>query len=132
MDFKAARQPADYQLSIHAPSAVKTADVGKAAVYVNVFNGSSKSSVKMRLASDADWIPLEKTLEPDPFYVEVRDREIKAAPESKRHLSGPIKSDHLWRGRLPETLAPGSHLIEVEATDAYGRAHSGRRIIRVE
>ena len=85
----------------------------------------------MRFAKDAVWIPLKKTLEPDPFYVEVRDREIEAAPESKRHLSEPVRSDHLWRERLPETLEPGSHLIEVEATDAYGRVHKGHRILRV-
>ena len=132
LDFKAARQPADYQLSIHAPSAVKVADLSNHSVYVNVFNGSEKSEVKMRLSKDSPWIPLKKTLEPDPFYVAVRDREVKAAPDSKRHLSGPIKSDHLWRERLPISLEPGSHLIEVEATDAYGRVHKGHRIIRVE
>jgi hypothetical protein len=86
----------------------------------------------MRFAKDANWIPLNKTLEADPYYVEVRDREIKANPESKQKLSGPVKSDHLWKEYLPAALQPGSHLIEVEATDAYGRVHTGKRIIRVE
>ena len=131
LDFKAARQPADYQLNIHAPSAVKVSELGKTSVYVNVFNGSAKSKVKMRFTEDGEWLPLKKTLELDPFYVAVRDREIKAAPEAKNQLSGPVKSDHLWRERLPEGLAPGSHLIEVEATDAYGRVHEGKRILRV-
>jgi hypothetical protein len=111
---------------------VKASELEKTFVYVNVFNGSKKSAVKMRFAKDANWIPLNKTLEADPYYVEVRDREIKANPESKQKLSGPVKSDHLWKEYLPAALQPGSHLIEVEATDAYGRVHTGKRIIRVE
>ena len=132
LDFKAARQPADYQLSIHAPGSIKASELEKTFVYVNVFNGSKKSTVKMRLGKDSDWISLKKTLEPDPYYVEVRNREIKANPESKQILSGPIKSDHLWKANLPASLQPGSHLIEIEATDAYGRVHTGKRIIRIE
>ena len=132
LDFKAARQPANYQLSIHAPSSVKGDDLEKHSVYVNVFNGSKKSVVKMRLAKTGEWIPMTKTLEADPHYVETREREIKANPESKRHLSGPIKSDHLWKANLPAKLKTGSYLIEIEATDTYGRPHTGKRIIRVE
>ncbi|MDA7888187.1 calcineurin-like phosphoesterase C-terminal domain-containing protein [Akkermansiaceae bacterium] len=132
LDFKAARQPADYQLNIHAPSSVKASELEKTFVYVNVFNGSKKSTVKMRIHQHSDWITMTKTLEADPHYVDTRNREIAADPESKRHLSGPINSDHLWKAPLPAKLHPGSHLIEIEATDAYGKVHTGKRIIRVE
>ncbi len=130
MDFKAARQPAGYQLSVRAPDSVEAGKSGETPVYVNVFNGSERSVVKMRI-DRGDWTVLDKVLEADPFYVETRDREIAAAPESKRQLSAPIPSPHLWKGQLPADLTVGSHLIEIEGTDAYGRPHKGYRVLRV-
>jgi hypothetical protein len=82
-------------------------------------------------AGTSEWVTLEKVLEEDPFYVQTRDREIAADPESKRHLNGPIQSDHLWKGILPRNLPTGSLEIKVEATDAYGRLHKDSRLIRV-
>lgn len=130
LDFKAARQPADYQLNIHAPDEVKAA-AGETAVYVNVFNGSERSTVKLRVDGAGDWVTLEKVLEPDPYYVEVRNREMAQNPDAKDHLNAPVASAHLWKGRLPAGLKPGSRLIEVEATDHYGRSHQGKRLVRV-
>jgi hypothetical protein len=130
LDFKAARQPAAYQLSIHAPDVVQATDSESNFVYVNVFNGSEKSKVRMKVGSSR-WIDLEKVLEPDPHYVETRDREMKADPDA-RPLNAPIPSGHLWKGKLPKLKIGNNHLIEVEATDAYGRLHQGRRIIRGE
>ncbi len=132
LDFKAARQPSGYQLSVFAPDQIKAANAGVTPVYVNVFNGSVKSEVKMRLEADGDWIYLKKVLEADPFYVAVRQREISADPKNKRQLNSPVDSGHLWKAPLPAGLAPGSHRIEVEATDNYGRLHRGSRLIRVE
>ena len=130
LDFKAARQPAAYQLSIHAPDVVQATDSESNFVYVNVFNGSEKSKVRMKVGSSR-WIDLEKVLEPDPHYAETSDREMKADPDA-RPLNAPIPSGHLWKGKLPKLKIGNNHLIEVEATDAYGRLHQGRRIIRGE
>lgn len=130
LDFKAARQPASYQMNIHAPDVVEASGPEPNFVYVNVFNGSDKSKVSMKVGS-GEWIALEKVLEPDPHYVETRERELAADPET-RPLNGPVPSAHLWKAELPLGLAVGSQLIQVKATDAYGREHSGRRIVRVE
>jgi hypothetical protein len=130
LDFKAARQPASYQMTIFAPDEIAAAQTEETPVYVNVFNGSEKSKVRMQ-AGTSEWVTLEKVLEEDPFYVQTRDREIAADPESKRHLNGPIQSDHLWKGILPRNLPTGSLEIKVEATDAYGRLHKDSRLIRV-
>jgi len=131
LEFKAARQPATYQMNVFAPDQVKATDTGKTPVYVNVFNGSINSTVKMRLSKSDQWIMLKKVMETDPFYSATRQREISGQLSPRSHLSGPIKSDHLWKGNLPEGIAPGSHLIEINATDAYGKTHLGKRIIRV-
>ncbi|MCB1231822.1 MAG: calcineurin-like phosphoesterase family protein [Verrucomicrobiae bacterium] len=132
LDFKAARQPADYQMNIHAPDEMKLAAALETMVHVNVFNGSKDSVVRMRVGESEEWITLEKTLEPDPYYSEVRQREMERYPDSKNHLNAPIDSDHLWKAALPEGLKTGPNLIRVEATDAYGRKHVAERLIRVE
>ena len=100
-------------------------------VYVNVFNGSERSVVRMRVDEGSEWVELEKTAEPDPHYSAVRQREIAKDPDGKRHLNVPVPSAHLWKGKLPAGMRPGSHLIEIEATDAYGRPHTGKRLIRI-
>lgn len=130
LDFKAARQPESYQMSIFAPDEINSTDAEETEVYVNVFNGSEKSRVRMKVGT-SDWISFEKVLEEDPYYVQTRDREIAADPESTGHLNGPIKSAHLWKAMLPPNLSAGSCQIEIEATDAYGRKHNDSRVIRV-
>tara|TARA_Y100001960_G_scaffold299204_1_gene347158 strand:- start:2169 stop:3698 length:1530 start_codon:yes stop_codon:yes gene_type:complete len=132
LDFKAARQPASYQMSIHAPDQIDPENENKKLIYVNVFNGSVKSKVKMRLGKGADWIPLKKTVENDPYYVELREREAANSKTGKTSLNPPSPSDHLWKIEIPPGLETGSHLIEVEATDHYGRIHKAKRIIRIE
>lgn len=130
LDFKAARQPADYQMSIFAPDEVKLATAAETQVYVNVFNGSEKSEVKMRVGAEGKWITLKKVLEKDPYYVAVRQREMQADPKAPA-LNEPIDSGHLWRAKLPAGLDLGSQLIRVEATDAYGRNWKAARMVRV-
>lgn len=130
-DFKAARQPASYQLSVYAPDEVAMAQVPDTSVYVNVFNGSENSEVRMKIGERSDWIGLRKVEEFDPQYVSVRDREMAMDPDAKRPLNAPVPSAHLWKAALPAHLGEGSHLIEVEASDAYGRMHQGQRVVRV-
>ncbi|MBU6178966.1 MAG: metallophosphoesterase, partial [Verrucomicrobia bacterium] len=64
-------------------------------------------------------------------YVETRDREMAARPEAKNHLNAPILSDHLWKAFLPAGIAAGTHPIQVEATDAYGRLWKDDKVLRV-
>jgi len=132
LDFKAARQPASYQLSIHAPDQIDSKNEKQQFIYVNVFNGSAKSKVKMRIGEGTDWIPLKKTVENDPYYVELREREALNSKDGKTQLNPPSPSNHLWKVQIPTGIETGSHLIEIEATDHYGRPHKGNRIIRVE
>ncbi|NNE92754.1 MAG: metallophosphoesterase [Verrucomicrobiales bacterium] len=131
LDFKAAGQPVDYQMSIYAPDEIESKNAAKTPVYVNLFNGSEKSEVKMRLSKSADWIVMKQVREKDPHYTATRQREIAANPGEKRQINEPVPSSHLWKANLPADLHPGSHLIEIEGTDAYGRAHQGNRILRV-
>ncbi|HAV61413.1 MAG TPA: metallophosphoesterase, partial [Verrucomicrobiales bacterium] len=77
VDYKVARRPADYQMNIFAPEEVTIADAPKHPVYVNVFNGSEKSTVRMRVGRNGEWITLNKVLEEDPYFVSLKERETK-------------------------------------------------------
>jgi len=131
--FKAARRPADYQMTIHAPGAVASAESGSAEIVVNVFAGNEKTRVEMRLGKDAPWIPLEREPGKDPFYVALRASERASVEASgRRPLPPPIDSPHRWVGRLPARAPIGTRVLEVRATDMYGDVHVAHRIIRVE
>ncbi|MGZ0655291.1 calcineurin-like phosphoesterase C-terminal domain-containing protein [Coraliomargarita sp. W4R53] len=127
LDFKAAGSPVEYKIGVFAPNEVDLAQAGDAFVYVNVFNGSERSEVKLRLDGQGAWLTMEKVLESDPHYVAAREREKDAS----RKLNDPVPSTHLWKANIFEELTSGSHYIDVEATDMYGRTFQARRIIRV-
>ena len=133
LEFKAAGRPADYQMQIFAPEVVASAEVAEAQVYVNVFNGGTRSTVEMRVGS-GEWLPMTHTREVDPQVQRVYDLEasVKQKPQPWRQLSKPKASTHLWKLPLPEGLTPGSHLVEIRTTDMFGKKNQGRRIVRVE
>lgn len=154
--YKAARRPADYQMDIHAPANIPAADAASTVVVANIFNGSTRSTAKMRLGG-GEWIPMENYTGEAPFYVETKEREEalfqklyelrgidlendrakqmvhnEFQPFLGRRRSGTQETDHLWRANLPANPAPGYHLIEVHTTDMSGQEYTGRRGIRIE
>ena len=129
-DFKAARFPKSHQLRIHAPISIASKDSAKTIVYVNVFSGSKKSTVKLRV-NGGPWVELKKTDEVDPYYVQLRETEIKNKVPGPQ-LNAPTTSHHLWKGSLPANLIKGSHTLEALTRDMYGREYTARRVIRVE
>lgn len=134
VDFKAARRPADYQMNIHTPEVVTSTDAPSQWIYVNVFGGSERSKVEFRVGAKGPWQTLEKTVEQDPYFAMLKEREASTPEE---HLKGRplpkiILSDHLWKAPLPEGLKPGVHRIYVKTEDQYGRVFEASRVMRVE
>ena len=130
LNYKAAGRPADYQMQIDAPEVIAAADVAGTVITANVFNGTPKSVIEMRVGS-GDWVKMAATLRPDPTYQRIYDYEKAVEKKGWRDLPAPGNSSHLWEATLPDGLAPGSHLIEVRASNVFGKTYSGRRIIRV-
>ena len=128
--YKASRWPADHQMRIFAPDRVARGDAAETAVFVNVFAGSERSEVEMRLAPSGSFAPMERVEVEDPLYARAREREGEK-PAWKR-LPKPAPSTHLWRAPRPAEPEPGAHWIEVRATDLFGRTHRGRQPLRVE
>ena len=128
--FKAARRPAQLQMHVWAPASIAPEELESARVWVNVFAGSERSRVEMRVGG-GEWAALERRAGPDPYYMAMKAGEVGVPPPG-RALPEPVDSPHLWVGGLPVGLESGAHVIEVRTTDMFGRTDHGRRVMRVE
>jgi hypothetical protein len=127
LDFKAAGRPASEQMRVRVANSMDTNQTGNEEIWVNVYNGSEQSTVKMSIDNDGDWMELEKKLVEDPHFVELSKRDEGLEPK----LAKPKVSYHLWYGKLPAGILPGAHLIRVQTTDRHGRNYLAHRSIRV-
>ena len=126
LDFQAAGQSADDQLRIELPTTVEADKTAATDLWVNVYNGSEKSTVKIQVDAAGPWVALEKVDEFDPYYLRLAKRD----KEAERPLFRPAKSEHLWKGQLP-AIEPGVHVITAETVDRHGRKYTAQRSIRV-
>lgn len=130
--FKAPRRSAEHQMNIHVPEAIAQADAGSTEVVVNVFGGSERSAVEMRVGDSGEWVSIPRVSREDPAYLWMKEFE-KALPESAgRKLPEPAKCSHIWVGNLPSSIPKGSHAIQVRTTDMFGQTYAASRIIRIE
>jgi hypothetical protein len=127
LDFKAAGRPASEQLRVHVPTTIDSRKTGDQDIWVNVYNGSEKSTVEMSIDNSDHWVKLEKTMAVDPYFVELSKRDKDVQPK----LASPKISHHLWTTKLPAGITPGAHLIRVKTTDRHGRTYHAHRSIRV-
>jgi len=133
LEYRAARRGADEQLRITAPELVSSADSGATEFRANIFNVIPGAVVEWRIAG-GEWGPMTKTeKETDPLFQALFDEEQTFLPGKPawRPLARPMVCPHLWKASLPETLATGTHLIQVQATNPNGQVLKGERIIRV-
>jgi hypothetical protein len=130
--FKAARRPASHQMNIYTPEIIASSDAADAKVIVNVFAGSSRSTVEMRLGETGAWQPMMRTTMRDPFFVQLKKREALLPEELGRALPKAAKTTHIWTAMLPANPAKGLHLIHVRTTDMFGQTYTDYRSIRVE
>jgi hypothetical protein len=131
LDFKVAGKSPEYQMNIQVPEAVPVDRIEATDVYVNVFNGSEKSTVEIRWSDRSAWVPLERTVMNDPAYSRIVADEAKIGDKTWRELTKPKPSTHLWHGRLPAGVSPGTHRLQVRTTDMHGRTLTADRIVRV-
>lgn len=130
MEFKAAGRPADEQMHIWAPEEVSAGELVSTEVVVNVYAGSERSIVELRV-SGGEWVRLRHERRQDPYYLAMKSLEEGPTPPPGRRLPKPADSTHIWVGTLPDGLTPGGHLIEVRTIDMFGRQRRAERVIRV-
>lgn len=129
IEFRAARRPADYQMNIIAVDVIEAGAVDLT-FHANVFGGSERSKVEFSFAG-GPWTAMERTIAPDPWYVQLaaRDKDLKPP---YRPLSGAANSTHLWKGRVVGRHTPGTYALHVRTTDMFGQTYVASRAIRVK
>jgi hypothetical protein len=132
VEFRAARRPANYQMNVIAPSTVRAEDAAHTEVVVNVFAGSERSTVEMRLGPNGAWRSLERVERLDPLYVELLERERSGGPQGEDALPAPQASRHIWVGTLPADPARGVARLDVRTRDMFGHEYTATRIIHIE
>jgi hypothetical protein len=131
IEYKAARRPSNFQMSIFAPEEVALENVGNAEVLANVFAGSEKSKVKMRIGEYGTWIPMERFEGEDPYYKILKEAEANSESIRGYKLPNIKKCPHLWKASLPDYIQKGKHLIHVRTTDMFGQTYDGYRVVWV-
>jgi hypothetical protein len=131
LEYKVARRPADFTMAIHAPEDVATSATSQTEVVVNVFAGSEKSTVEMKVGDGAAWVPMKRFTGKDPFYVAAKKMERPEKPAVGHNLPEPMDTDHLWKANLPGDLDPGTHTIRVRHVDMFGKTHTAARVFEV-
>jgi len=129
-EFKATRFPKEYQMNIFAPEQVKSEELSKSEVLVNVFDGSEKSKVEISYDDGKSWLRMEKASIEDPYYMIIKGEE-KQTDLPGRDLPKAKKSPHIWRSSLPANMEKGKHLIHIHTTDMFGHEYVGYRIITI-
>lgn len=129
--FRPASRPADEQMSLWLPETLASSETGAAEIVVNVFAGSSRSRVEMRVGENGAWVPMTHSPREDPYYMKLKEIEAAPTPPPGRKLPEASKADHIWTARLPAGMPAGTHPIEVRTTDMFGATYADRRIVRV-
>ncbi len=138
--YKAARRPVDYQMNIYMPDEITTQELDTASVLVNIFAGSARSLVEMRIGRNGNWNSMEQVSAVDPACLRMHQLspvlETKLNGESLEQAFGykmdyPSVSTHMWKAKLPAGLAEGTHTITIRTTDMFNQTWTGNRIFRV-
>ena len=131
IDYKVAGKPDEYQMEIFAPKVVAKGKRARAGIYVNFFMGTKGDEVLYRI-DDLEWQEMHYLEDYDPSYVEmVYEWDSTEELMPGRRSSNPVRSEHLWRGKIPAKLEVGEHSIEIKATDMYGKIHKAKTSYRI-
>lgn len=138
--FKAARRPVDYQMNIYLPGELTQTELDTTKVLVNIFAGSSRSKVEMCIGKNGEWIPMQQvdTIDPECLRMHQLSSFLDAEFNGQAlddvfgfKMDYPSVSTHIWQGKFPKELLPGTHLVTVRTTDMFNQTWTGHRIFRV-
>ncbi|MCG6188057.1 calcineurin-like phosphoesterase C-terminal domain-containing protein [Maribellus maritimus] len=139
--FKAARRPTDYQMNIYIPEEIETDALEKTKVLVNIFAGSFRSKVEMSVNQDKNWIRMDtvQTVDPACFEMYKKSSFLKRIVDNQPldevfgyAMDYPSICHHMWQGKLPNGLDPGTYTLTVKTTDMFNQIWKENRIFRVK
>ena len=100
--FVPAKMDPNQQMHVFLPGSIPLTQARKTEVVANIWAGSSRSTVRMRV-DGGDWIPMRQDKRPDPYYeMAVVSESMNENPNA---ISLPPKlSPHIWVATLPAEL----------------------------
>lgn len=131
VDYKVAGRDSGYQMNIYAPKVVPYKGRTSSRIVVNFFMGSRNDLVEYRIGK-GEWQKMHYIEAADPSYTamlfewDLTDRLLPG-----RRPSNAVNSTHLWQGSIKTDLPPGEQMIEVRATDRFGKQHHGEKRYRI-
>ena len=129
--YKAAGKPSEHQLNIHAPKILTEGVRTTAQIVANFFTGAAQDEIKFRI-NQGEWKSMYNYEGTDPgFWLEVLEWDTTENYIPGRRPSNPALTDHLWRAAMPGNLPAGEYIIEVEATDMFGKKHTAKHSFKV-
>lgn len=132
--YKVARESDDFQIRLYNPEVVPYRQGGKYPLYANFFIGDVDDTVEFRI-NGGEWKKMKRvTDEADPTFLKrlYEWDSADTAMKGRRPNSVPTMCTHLWKATLDNTLEPGTHSIEVRATDMFGNIHTASGSYRTE
>lgn len=131
VEYKVAGREPEYQMNITAPKVVPYKGRTSSPVVVNFFMGSPNDKVEYRIGN-GNWQKMTYVETADPAYIaKLFEWDYTDTLLPGRRPSNAVISTHLWQGAIKVDLEPGEHVIEVRATDRYGKQHTGKRSYRI-
>jgi len=132
MQYRVARRPASYQMSITSQESYDAAALQNAEIQANIFNAWPMAKVQMRLLPGGDWTTMERISRPDPQFVRIAEWERRFELDGLwMKMPRPRHCPHLWGARLPTSLPGNTYRIEIRAENPDGEVLTGSRLIRV-
>lgn len=132
LDYQVMGKPENYKMELFMPKVIGDQRSGNAQVYANIFMGSEFDEVEYRV-NQGEWKKMTKEENLDPsFYAAVQRWDISETLLKGRRPSNPVRSPHLWKGRLPFNIGIGTHTVEIKVKDMFGREYSDKQTYRIE
>ena len=131
IDYKAAGYPADHQMEIFAPKVVRQNKRTSAGIFANFFIGSADDKLEYRI-DEGEWKPMHYQPNYDPAFLhKLHEWDFTEELIPGRRPSNPVDCTHLWRAAIPTELEVGEHVIEVRASDMFGRTFTQKSSYRI-
>lgn len=120
ISYRAARRHDNYQMEIHSPAELEASAAAGTEILVNVFNGSERSKVEMKIGANGAWVPMEKVMKPDPAFAAMAEKD-SGLTAPFRPLPNAINSPHMWSAKMPAVRTRGLIPVHVRTTDMHGQ-----------
>lgn len=130
--FKAFGRDKNYQMSAYLPDEMTPQEAAQTEVVLNVFAGSEKSTVEMKLDSESVWRMMERKPSQSQYYMDAVKEEQKYGFPRYDWSKDSQSSEHIWKAYLPADLADGTHILYFRTTDMYGQTYTAKRIFRIK